>query len=62
MGTTYNVSFLKNNVYQAHIVESNKSPAKIARYYRKVKRVNNVLGISLATADNIKPGKPIITI
>lgn len=34
MRTIYNVSFLKNNTYQAHIVKSDKSPARIARYYR----------------------------
>lgn len=59
---TYNVSFFKNNTYQAHIVKSDKSPARIARYYRDVKRANNVLGISLASAESIKPGKTIITI
>lgn len=62
MRKTYNVSFFKNNTYQAHIVESEKSPARIARYYRDVKKANNVLGISLAAADSRKPGKPIITI
>lgn len=62
MRTTYEVSFLKNNTYQAHIVKSDKSPARIARYYRDVKKANNVLGISLATADSIKTGRPIITI
>lgn len=62
MRTIYNVSFLKNNTYQAHIVKSDKSPARIARYYRDVKRVNNVLGISLATSESIKHGKSIIII
>lgn len=62
MRTIYNVSFLKNNTYQAHIVKSDKSPARIARYYRDVKRANNVLGISLATSESIKHGKSIIII
>ncbi|MXP77192.1 hypothetical protein GN277_17965 [Lachnospiraceae bacterium WCA-9-b2] len=62
MRKTYNVSFFKNNTYQSHIVKSDKSPARIARYYRDVKRVNNVLGISLATSESIKHGKTIITI
>ena len=46
MRKTYNVSFFKNNTYQAHIVESEKSPARIARYYRDVKRANSVIGNS----------------
>lgn len=62
MRTIYEVSFCKDKKYQAHIVETAKSSAKIARYYRNAKRVSNVLGISLVAVDYIKIGKPIIII
>lgn len=58
----YEVDFLKNGVCQSHIVKTSKSPVEIGHYYRDVKHVDHVTGITVATADSMKPGKPIVTI
>lgn len=58
----YEVSFLKNGVYQNNIVNTNKSPVEIGHYFKDVIKSDHVTGISIAVADSMKPGKPIITI
>lgn len=60
--TTYNVSFLKNDVYQSNLVKTSKSPVEIAQYFIDVKHVHEVLGINIATADDNRPGKPVLEI
>lgn len=56
----YNVSFIKNNVPQTNFIETDRSPVDIGHYYRDVKKVDYVCGITIATADDERPGKPCI--
>ena len=58
----YEVSFLKNGVYQANIVKTEKSPVEIGLWYKENKPDTKVIGISIAISDSMKPGKPIIAI
>lgn len=58
----YNVSFCKNGIYQSNLVETEKSPVEIGYYFRDIKKADNVLGVTVATADDERPGKPVINI
>ena len=60
--TRYNVSFEKNGIYQSNLVETNKTPVEIGLYYKDVEKANHVFGIDLATADDERPGKPVVKI
>lgn len=57
----YDVSFLKNEIYQSNIVKTDKSPVEVALYFKDVKQAK-VLSVDEATADDLKPGKPILQI
>lgn len=56
--TKYNVSFIKNGVPQTNLIETDKSPVEIGHYFRDVKHAEFVCGITIATADDERPGKP----
>lgn len=58
----YDVSFLKNAVYQANLVKTDKSPEDLAKRYAEHNPGAKVIGVSIATSDSIKPGKPCITV
>lgn len=58
----YEISFLKNSVYQSNIVRTEKSPVDVSLWYKENRPNTSVIGISIATSDSMKPGKPIITI
>ena len=58
----YEVSFLKNGIYQSNIVKTKKSPVDIGLWYKENKPDASIIDISIATLDSIKPGKPTIII
>lgn len=58
----YNVTFEKNGVCQTNFVETDKSPVDVGLYYRDVKKVTHVFAVDYATADDERPGKPIVRI
>lgn len=58
----YEVSFLKNGVYQSNLVKTEKSPVDIGLWYKENKPDTQVIGISIATSDSMRPDKPIRTI
>lgn len=58
----YNVSFKKNGIYQTNLVETDKSPVDVGLYYRDVEKADHVFGVDYATADDERPGKPIVRI
>lgn len=60
--TVYEVSFLKNSVYQANLVKTDKSPVEIGLWYKENRPDRIITGMSIATSDSIKPGKPFMTI
>lgn len=57
----YEVGFIKNEIYQVNLVSTDKSPVEVGHYFRDVKNAN-VLSVDEATADDLRPGKPIIQI
>lgn len=60
----YNVSYEKNNVYQNCLVESdhNLQENKELIAQRLKVAAGSILGIKIATADDERPGKPVIWI
>jgi len=55
----YNVSFIKNNVFQTNLVNTNHEPQMIKMYFEQIKG-SQVLGIEKARKDDMRPGKPVI--
>lgn len=60
--TKYNVSYEHNGVFQTCFVKTNQSPVFIGHYFKEVKAADHVYGVSIATADDERPGKPCIEI
>lgn len=58
----YEVSFVKNGIYQCNLVKTEKSPVEVGHYFRDERKVESVLGVYDATADDMKPGKPFYQI
>lgn len=57
----YNISFVRNDVYQAGLAEAACSEAVYA-WYAMYKPDARILGVNEASSDDKKPGKPIVTI
>lgn len=57
----YNVSFICNDVYQANLAEA-PCPEAIYAWHAMYKPDARILGVTAATIDDRKPGKPIVTI
>lgn len=58
----YEVSFKKNDVYQSNIIKTKKSIVDIELWYKENRPDREIIDISIAMEDGIRPGKPIITI
>lgn len=58
----YNVSYQKNGVFQTCLVKTNQSPVFVGHYFRDVRKATHVYAVDIATADDMRPGKPCIEI
>lgn len=55
----YEVSYIRNNVYQAIIVEA-ETPDHATHYFQSIRPDATICGTREATSCDLKPGKPII--
>ena len=58
----YEVSFQRNDVPQSNLVETEKSPVDVGLWYRDVHKATHVFAVKIATADSMRPGKPVVKI
>lgn len=56
----YNVSFIKDNIFQTNLVKTYHEPAMIKLYYDQIIKADKVFQIIEARPDDMKPGKNII--
>lgn len=59
--TKYHISYQNNEVYQAILIEA-KDEAHVKAYFEEHKPTAKVVGCRLATRDDEKPGKPVLTV
>ena len=56
---TFNISFKRNDVYQANLIKG-YSEEQVTDYFKSYKPDAEILGVKIATSDDMKPGKPVI--
>lgn len=56
---TFNISFKKDGVYQANLIKG-YSEEQVTEFYANYKPDAEIIGVKLATNDDMKPGKPVI--
>lgn len=56
---TFNISFKKDGVYQANLIKG-YSEEQVTEFYANYKPEAEIIGVKLATNDDMKPGKPVI--
>lgn len=56
---TFNISFKRNDVYQANLIKG-YSEEQVVEYFKSYKPDAEVLGVKVATNDDMRPGKPVI--
>lgn len=59
--TQYNISYQKNGVYQAILVNA-KDEAHAKAYFESHKPTAEVIGCKVATGEDQRPGKPVLTV
>ena len=59
--TKYNISYQNNGIYQAILVEA-KDEAHAKAYFEEHKPTAEVVGCKVATRDDERPGKPVLTV
>lgn len=57
----YNVTFMRNDISHANLAEA-PCPEAVYAWYAMYKPDARILGVSVATIDDQKPGKPVVTI
>lgn len=56
---TFNISFKKDGVYQANLIKG-YNEEQVTEFYANYKPEAEIIGVKLATNDDMKPGKPVI--
>lgn len=59
--TQYNISYQKDGIYQAILVEA-KDEAHAKAYFENHKPTAEIIGCGIATRDDQRPGKPVLTV
>lgn len=59
--TQYNISYQRNNVYQTILVNAQSDAAAVA-YFQQYKPGADIIGCDVATRDDQRPGKPVLTV
>jgi len=57
----YNVSFIRNGIYQSNLAEAGSKEA-VEEWFAQNKSNARVLTVREAVTDDLRPGKPIIRI
>lgn len=57
----YNVTFIRNNVFQSNLADA-ESPLAVMAWYKMYKPDARILDVNPASSDDEKPGKPCIIV